>query len=88
MRALSLRQAAQCENATHTRCRCRCKGAYHGANRVPWDPDLERSPVVVAVDPSQRRGFEELPEGDPHKLPAEKPRRRRPQALPQEELAL
>jgi len=72
MRALSLRQATNCENATHKRCRCRCGGRYHGANRVAPDSD--------------RKAFEQLPAEDPHKLPAE--RRRRPPALPQEELAL
>ncbi len=73
MRALSLRQAASCENATHGRCRCRCKGAYHGANRVAPDSD--------------RRSFETLPEEDPHKLPIER-RRRRPAPLEQEKLDL
>jgi len=39
----------------------------------------------VAPD-SDRKVFEQLPDEDPHKLPPEK--RRRPLALPQEELAL
>lgn len=33
-RALSERQAWECETAAHPRCRCRCGGKLHGANRV------------------------------------------------------
>lgn len=33
-RSLSRSQAAQCEQASTSRCRCRCGGALHGANRV------------------------------------------------------
>ena len=33
MKALSRRQAANCESATHPRCRCRCGGAFHGTKR-------------------------------------------------------
>jgi len=33
-RALSLRAAAECENARHPQCKCRCGGAFHGAARV------------------------------------------------------
>lgn len=33
MRDLSLRQAANCEEAREPICRCRCGGALHGAKR-------------------------------------------------------
>jgi len=34
MRPLNAKQAFECENATHPRCRCRCGGELHGANRL------------------------------------------------------
>lgn len=33
-KALSFRQASQCETSFSDRCRCRCGGAFHGAYRV------------------------------------------------------
>lgn len=33
-RALSLRAAQDCENATGPVCKCRCNGAFHGKGRV------------------------------------------------------
>ncbi len=50
MRALTLAQAASCENATTLRCRCRCSGLAHG-----------RQTHFI---------FQELPESDPHHVPA------------------
>lgn len=33
-KALSFRQAQQCETSDSDRCRCRCEGKFHGAYRV------------------------------------------------------
>lgn len=64
MRALSYRQAYNCEHARGPKCACRCGGRFHGAGRVSTDAD--------------RGTFETaLPEGDPHRLPPLKRRRRR-----------
>lgn len=63
MKPLSLKQAINCENAIGDKCVCRCAGALHGANRgggTPGEPDLAF--------------FEQLPEDDPHYLPAEEVR--------------
>ncbi len=54
MRVLSETQARRCESATHPRCRCRCRGQAHGRNRIGFQ---------------DRLAFEQLSEGDPHKLP-------------------
>lgn len=59
MRALSLRQAASCEQALHPKCRCRCHGTYHGTGRAAFSADRGRS------------FFEALPDDDPHRLPTE-----------------
>lgn len=56
MRALSLAQANNCEQAKCKQCRCRCHGALHGSGRAP------------AADLG-REWFEALPEDDPHRLP-------------------
>jgi len=52
MKALGVRAAAACENATTPReaCRCRCGGAFHGAGRVGDATEL----------------LDNLPESDPH----------------------
>lgn len=52
MRALSLRQAARCETATHPRCTCRCGGKLHGAGRMATG--------------APRAEWERLPQDDPH----------------------
>ena len=65
MRALSLRQARNCENAKHPRCKCRCHGVLHGASR---------SQVMTEAQPS-RAWFEALPADDPHHLPTKEERR-------------
>jgi hypothetical protein len=59
-RALSLRQAQNCENAIGEVCRCRCGGALHGIARAGKDK------------PPEREFFTTLPEGDPHYLPPKK----------------
>lgn len=43
MKALTLRQAAACENAKHPTCRCRCRGAFHGTAHKGMNPE----PVVL-----------------------------------------
>lgn len=53
MRALSVRQASNCETAKTSVCRCRCKGAFHGMKRSgAKEPD----PAFLAA----------LPLEDPH----------------------
>lgn len=59
MRALSERQARNCEEARHPVCRCRCGGALHGAKRGGTKPD--------------RSYYEQLPDDDPHKIKAKPP---------------
>ncbi len=54
MRELSVRQVRRCENAKSKRCRCRCGGKLHGVARIPLD--------------APRDAFEDLPQGDAHKL--------------------
>lgn len=65
-RALSLSQAATCENAKHPNCRCRCGGAFHGIARI--------------IDMTDRAAFEALPEDDPHHLPDAKEKAKRRKA--------
>lgn len=59
-RALSMRQAQQCENACNPRCRCRCGGTFHGKGRIRTQ-DSE--------------AFHALPEDDPHWVPTKERRR-------------
>lgn len=59
MRALSERQARNCEEARKPVCRCRCGGALHGAKRGGEKPG--------------RTWYEQLPEDDPHKVKAKQP---------------
>ena len=56
MRALSLRQALNCETATTpaTRCRCRCGGALHGANRQAHYMLAEGDPHNYRTDEEKR----------------------------------
>lgn len=56
LRALSLRQASNCEQAKEPVCKCRCRGQLHGAKRGGENPD----PTF----------FEGLPEDDPHYTPS------------------
>lgn len=56
MKALTERQARNCEQATKPICRCRCGGALHGAKRA-------------GKDNPPRDWFESLPEDDPHYVP-------------------
>lgn len=44
-RALSRKQAYNCEHALELRCRCRCGGKLHGANRVHWPEALTTLPA-------------------------------------------
>jgi hypothetical protein len=67
MKALSLRQAQNCENAQGDRCRCRCNGAFHGAARMAQD--------------TGRKFFEQLPQEDPHHLPNEEEQRLRKKGI-------
>ncbi len=60
-RALSLRQAQNCENALHPTCKCRCGGALHGAKRG-------------GDNPPTREFFMGLDEGDPHYVKPKKER--------------
>lgn len=57
MKALSEKQAAQCENATCKRCKCRCHGTLHGKFRNGQDKPT-------------REFFSSLAEDDPHYLPS------------------
>ena len=59
MKALSAKQAANCENAVGHVCKCRCGGSLHGASRIAPE--------------SGRVGFEELPEEDLHHIAPKKP---------------
>lgn len=71
-RALSARQAFNCETAREDRCSCRCGGALHGVNRgggVAGVVAGSAAEIDVAF-------FEELPPDDPHHLPTELERRR------------
>lgn len=56
-KALTLRQASECENARLPVCRCRCGGKLHGAGRGGATPDTAQA------------FFESLPADDPHRLP-------------------
>ena len=56
MKALSLRQAASCEQALHPKCRCSCHGTCHGTGRAAFAADGDRT------------FFEALPKDDPHRL--------------------
>jgi hypothetical protein len=58
VRALSERQARQCESAKGGRCRCRCQGAFHGKARIAED--------------EPRSAFELLSDDDPHRIPPKK----------------
>jgi hypothetical protein len=50
-RALTDRQATQCEYATTSRCRCRCGGASHGAARLSWRAALPADDPHYRPDP-------------------------------------
>ena len=47
MRALTARQATNCENAKSPRCRCRCGGVLHGKERFG---SLEESALLPETD--------------------------------------
>ncbi len=71
MKALTERQARNCEEAKGPVCRCRCGGALHGAKRGGDNPD--------------RTWYEALPEDDPHlvkKKKADEPAEELPKQLP------
>src|SRR5947209_8384412 len=77
-RALSLRQAFNCEMAVESRCRCRCNGAAHGRSKG-------YGLIVVSSGPGFREDGEfaggaehriivaqqlaRLPDDDPHHIP-------------------
>jgi hypothetical protein len=50
-RPLSQREAERCEQATTPVCKCRCRGALHGARRVPSGGDFS---VLHTDDPHYR----------------------------------
>lgn len=54
-KALTERQARNCEEAKLPRCRCRCGGLLHGAKRGGVKPE--------------RSFYEALPKDDPHCIP-------------------
>lgn len=64
MRAQSQEHVERCERATTpaSACRCRCNGACHGRRLVDSG--------------AGREAFEQLPDGDPHRLETEAERRR------------
>lgn len=55
-RALSLRQAQECENAITPHCECRCGGQFHGTKRG-------------GVGIPNAAFFDALPDDDPHSKP-------------------
>lgn len=72
MRALSNRQATNCETAKNKVCRCRCGGLLHGAMRH-----------LIEEGRAKKEFFETLPQDDPHHVRSdeEKKRRRRKSGL-------
>jgi len=69
-RALSLRQAANCEFAFEPRCRCRCNGAMHGAGRLKIDNvEVTSFDGMTAAQRGQaEQFFDSLPAEDPHRV--------------------
>lgn len=65
MKALSKRQARNCETALGKTCRCRCGGVNHGGMRHLIEKDREVEGY-----------FEALPEDDPHHVRSKEERRR------------
>lgn len=56
---LTERQARNCEEALHPRCRCRCGGTLHGAKRA-------------GISNPSRQWYENLPREDPHRIETKK----------------
>jgi hypothetical protein len=54
MKPLTERQAARCENATHSRCRCRCKGVAHGRGKYFRFDDLPEHDLHKVVSSGKR----------------------------------
>lgn len=66
MRALSKRQAMNCEQAITPVCKCRCGGALHGA---------KRGGLSQSGEPINYGFFEALPADDPHHLMTDQERK-------------
>src|SRR5262245_44910393 len=71
MRALSLRQASDCEQGRNPVCMCRCSGRLHGAKRGDGEAffnglpkgDPHAIPSKVAKAERTRRGSGKIPNG-------------------------